>query len=133
MKITNNVFEALTRIDVLSRLLSCDDLPVMASYQLAKLTKVLEEEMKVYLQEKNKILDRYCKKDDDGKFIIENNSLVVHEGMMDDFNVKMKALMDIDNEIPVERVKIKIQHIPKGYISPVNFAFLENFIEFIVE
>jgi uncharacterized HAD superfamily protein len=133
MKITNNVFEALTRIDVLSRLLSCDDLPVMASYQLAKLTKVLEEEMKVYLQEKNKILDRYCKKDDDGKFIIENNSLVVHEGMMDDFNVKMKALMDIDNEIPVERVKIKIQHIPKGYISPANFAFLENFIEFIVE
>jgi hypothetical protein len=133
MNITNNVFETLTRTDVLAKLLNCDDLPVMASYQLAKLMKVLEEDMKVYLQEKNKILNRYCKKGEDGNFLIENNSLVVHEGMMDEFNLTMKTLMDIDNFIPMERVKIKLQHIPKGYISPANFVFFENFIEFIVE
>lgn len=50
MKITNGMLEGLTRTDVLTRLLNCETLPVKVSYQLAKLSKLLDESLKFYLQ-----------------------------------------------------------------------------------
>jgi len=133
MKITNGMLEGLTRTDVLTRLLNCETLPVKVSYQLAKLSKLLDESLKFYLQEKNKILDRYCKKDDNGKFIVVDNSLVVQEGKEEQFHSTMREMFEIENDIPMERVKINLDDIPKGIVSPANFAFLELFIEFVVE
>jgi hypothetical protein len=39
-------------------------------------------------------------------------------------------LLDIDVELGMDRVKIKLDSLPEGLLAPSEFPFLENFIEF---
>jgi hypothetical protein len=42
----------------------------------------------------------------------------------------MIDLLDIDVELGLDKIKIKLDSLPAGVLAPADFPFLENFIEF---
>lgn len=130
MIIKNLVLEALTRTDILSKLLNSKDLPVRSSFQLGKLVKLLSDAIKDYTDAKQKLLEKYAERDEAGKLKVENNQYRVPPENILQFNSDLTELLEIDIDLPMDKVKINLDNIPTGLISPVDFPFLENFIEF---
>ena len=64
MKLSNE--EILTDIAKLKEIAQ-KQLPIKASYAIAKNLKRIEDELEVYCQEREKLIDKYAEKDDKGK------------------------------------------------------------------
>ena len=58
--------------------ISQKQLPIKVSYAISKNIKKLEKELKIYNDERQKLIDRYCIKDEEGNNVIdENNNLKI--------------------------------------------------------
>ena len=48
-------------------------LPIKVSYAIAKNISKIEKELEIYNKERQKLIDKYCLKDEEGNLIDENN------------------------------------------------------------
>ena len=48
--------------------------PVKVSYAISKNVSKLERELKIYNSERQKIINKYCKKDEEGNLVIDENN-----------------------------------------------------------
>ncbi|MFR3072133.1 MAG: DUF1617 family protein [Paeniclostridium sp.] len=82
-------------------------LPIKVSYAIAKNVSKIENELKIYNNERQKLLDKYCVKDEEGKNKIdENNQLRITDENMDDWNKEINELLDIEIEIDIHKFNI---------------------------
>jgi len=77
MLVRNEVFEVVQNNPVLKALAESKDVPVRISFRLAKVLKVLDENLKMYLGVKQRLIEKYCKRNEMGEPVIENNQYTV--------------------------------------------------------
>ncbi len=81
-------------------------LPVKVSYAIAKNITKIEKELDIYNKERQKLLDKYCIKDDEGKNLIdENNQLKIADEHLEDWNKDINELLDIEIDIDIHKFK----------------------------
>jgi hypothetical protein len=102
-------------------------LPVKAGFAIAKNLNKIEGILNAYNKERQKLIDRYCEKDEDGKAKVENNSYAIKEESKDDFNKESEELLDIENEIEIH--KFKLETLDNTEISIVELQAIEYMIE----
>jgi len=77
-------------------------LPIKVSYAIAKNVSKIEKELEIYSKEKQKLVDKYCIKDENGNNKIdENNQLKIADENLDDWNKSINELLDIEIEIDI--------------------------------
>lgn len=82
-------------------------LPIKVSYALAKNISKIETELNIYSKERSKLIDKYCKKDKDGKNIVDkDNNLSIEDIYLDDWNKDLNELLDIEIEIDIHKFNI---------------------------
>ena len=87
--------------------ISRKELPVKVSYALAKNIAKIEKELEIYNSERQKLLDKYCVKDENGQNKIdENNQLKIQEMYLKDWEQDIKELQNIELEIDIHKFKI---------------------------
>ncbi len=104
MKLTNR--KIVTDANFLGALTQ-KQLPIRVSYSIAKNVAKIESELKVYNNEREKLIDKYCVKDEEGKNIIdENNQLKISDEHLDNWNKDINELLDIEVDIDIHKFNV---------------------------
>lgn len=81
-------------------------LPIKISYAIAKNISKIEKELEIYNQERQKIIDKHCIKDDEGNNVIdENNQLQIAYENLSAWNKEINELLDIEVDVEIHKFK----------------------------
>ncbi|GAB6170092.1 hypothetical protein JCM1393_25520 [Clostridium carnis] len=102
MKLSNK--QLVDSVVVLNRLTGMN-LNIKVSYAVARNIAKIDKEVKVYNDERAKLLEKYCVKDEEGKLKInEQGDLNIKEECLEDWNKDINQLMDIENEVDIHLI-----------------------------
>lgn len=125
MKLTNKkiVTDSMILMDI-----SRKELPIKVSYALAKNISKIEKELEIYNSERQKLLDKYCIKDENGENKVdENNQLKIQEEYLKDWNQDIKELQNIELEIDIH--KFKLEELNGYNMTPSELIAIDYMIE----
>ncbi len=129
--VKNEIFEVPKVLEGLNKLANSKEIPVKVSFKLIKLLKVFDENYRIYMQAKKRVLDIYADKDDSGQPKFDQNGTAV---VNDENRVPlMKDLFDlwqVEIDLPLDLIPVKISSLPEGLLSASDLIFLETFITF---
>lgn len=126
MKLTNE--RLLSDVQGLSQLTQ-KSLPVKVSFAIAKNIAKVESCLKVYNKEKQKLIDKYSVKDDEGRTIIgENNQITIQNEFLNGWNKDIKELNSIENEIDIHNLKISEFEKGDHTMTPGEFMLIDYMI-----
>jgi len=109
--------------------ISQKNLPIKVSYAIAKNIAKIEAEIKVYNKERQKLIEKYSVKDEEGKPLIEDNNIRIAEEFIMDWNRDIKDLLDIENEIDIHKFHIDELINSKCDMSPAELMLIDYMIE----
>ena len=124
MKLTNK--KIVADVNTLS-VIAQRKLPVKAGFAIAKNLNKIESVLNIYNKERQKLIDKYCEKDEEGKLKTENNTYEIKEGSKEDFNKESEELLEIENEIDIHKFNIK--ELDGVEISVAELQTIEYMIE----
>ena len=79
-------------------------LPIKVSYAIAKNIKKIDNELDIYNSEREKLIDKYCVKNENGeKLVDEDNNLRIAEDNLNDWNKAMQDLLDIEVDVDIHK------------------------------
>ena len=123
MKMTNR--EIQSKVQILQTITQ-RQLPVKASYAIAKNITTINRELKVFESEKMKIINEFALKDEGGNPKIEGNTYKIIEGKEEECNSKINELLDIEIDVEIRSFNINC-------IENINFSPSELLeIDFII-
>lgn len=124
MKITNK--KMLENAGFLS-IIAKKQLPVKVSYAIAKNISKIEKELKIYEEERLKLLEKYAVKDEDGKVVIEKNKIKIDENKRDSWEKEINELLEI--EVDINMHKFKLEYLDNLNMSAEELVLLDYMIE----
>lgn len=105
-------------------------LPIKVSYAIAKNVSKIEKELEIYNKEKQKLVDKYCIKDEKGNNKIdENNQLKIDNENLDDWNKSINELLDIEIEIDIHKFNINDLLNSNLDMTPSELMLIDYMIE----
>ena len=79
-------------------------LPIKISYAIAKNVAKIEKELEIYNKERQKLIDKYCIKDEEGNNLVdENNQLKIADENLESWNKDINELLDIEVDINIHK------------------------------
>lgn len=81
-------------------------LPVKFGYAVKKNASALKNAAVAYTAERKEILDRYAKKDKNGKNIVEDNCYVISD--QEEYAKEIEELLEIETEAEIQKVSEEI-------------------------
>lgn len=127
MKLTNK--KILNDIHMLNNLSNLE-LPVKVSYKIAKNIMNIEKELKVYNTQRQKLIDKYCLKDENNQNVIdENNNFTIDDKYLDKWNKKINELLDIEVNIDILTFKIDELMYDNYKMTPSQLMLIDYMIE----
>jgi len=109
--------------------ISQKNLPIKVSYAIAKNISKIEAEIKVYNKERQKLIEKYSVKDEEGKPLIEDNSIKIAPEHVEDWNRDIKELLAIENEVDIHKFHIDELVNSKCDMSPAELILIDYMIE----
>ena len=106
------------------------ELPVRVSYAIAKNINKIESELKVYDSQKQKLIDRYSEKGEDGKTLIDaENKIKIQDEYLEDWNRDIKELLAIENEVGIHKFNISELENSNCAMTPAELMLIDYMIE----
>lgn len=102
MKITNK--QIVESRGAIQKVLN-QDLSVRSQFKLNKNVSELNKVISIYEDSRQKIIEKYCDKNEEGKPLIENGCYVFKE-KNEEFNKDFNDLNDIENEVEIETMTL---------------------------
>ena len=125
MKLSNErILNDSTRLSSIAQ----KELPVKVSYAIAKNLAKLEAELKTYNTEREKLIEKYSIKDENGKTVAdENNQIKLQPEQVADWNKDIKELLAIENDIDIHQFSVEELN---GYsMTPAELMLIDYMIE----
>src|SRR5574340_880818 len=107
-------------------------LPVKIAYWLSRLQKELRRLSSAFDDERIKIAESSCLKNEDGKPKMGQGNVYEFDNdeIRDEVQKKIRELLNIEVEVGINKIDIEIEKL-QGSISPDEIVRLEPFINFI--
>ncbi len=123
MKLSNE--KLVNSIGVLSKLTQME-LPIKLSYALSKNITKIDRELTVYNKERQKLIEKYGEKDEEGKLKTKEDG-TINILDIDSFNKELKEILEIETEVDIhvidlEKVNADINITP-GELIIVDYMF----------
>jgi hypothetical protein len=91
-------------------ILTKEKLPVKTAYKLVKLLKKIDEEYKIFIEQRSKIINEYSEKDDKGNIIVnkdnDTNSIPIKNEFIKQCELELKELYQISFDIDFSLILI---------------------------
>lgn len=98
------------------------------AFKIARLARELNKEMETFNEQRRKILDTYCVKDENGEIKqAENGTVQIIPEKISDFNEEFNNLLK--TEVEINAAKIPIDAIDNFNITPQQILTIEMFID----
>lgn len=126
MKLTNSRLLADTQ--GLSQLTQ-KSLPIKVSYAIAKNIAKIQSELKIYNEERQKLIDKYSVKDEEGKTLVgEDNQITIQIEFLEAWTKDITELEEIEVEIDIHKFNINELLNGQYEMSPGEFMLLDYMI-----
>lgn len=127
MKLTNQkIVNDATALATLTQ----KQLPIKVSYAIAKNISKIESELKIYNSERQKLIDKYSVKDEEGNTIIdENNTLKIQVEFLEDWNRQLQELLYIEVDVDIHKFNIDDLMYCNCEMTPAEFMLIDYMIE----
>lgn len=125
MKLSNNkILNDMQRL----REISDKQLPVKVSYAIAKNLNKIESELKTYNNEREKLINKYAKKNSDGTVRAdEAGQIIFKEEYKKQWDKDINELLSIENEVDIHKFNISTL---EGYsMTPAELMLIDYMIE----
>ena len=98
------------------------------AFKIARLARELNKEIETFNQEKDKLLDKYGEKNEQGELLTdENNNIKIPPENMTEINNEFNSLLNTIVEINCD--KISIDQLDNFTITPQEMINLQSFLE----
>lgn len=98
------------------------------AFKIARLAREINKEMTTFNTERQKILEKYCIKDENGQLKInENGTVQVEPDKINEFNEEFTSLLETEVEINAE--KLPMDSIDSFDITPQQMLTIEKMFE----
>ena len=104
-------------------------LPIKVSYAIAKNISKIEKELEISNKERQKLIDKYCLKDEEGNLIDENNQFKIADGNLEAWNKDMNELLDIEIDINIHKFSKDDLFNSNCNITPAELMLIDYMIE----
>lgn len=129
MKLTLSNERIVNTIDTLGELNNAK-LPVKVAYAITKNINKINTELIAYTNEKAKLVDKYAKKDEEGKLKLdENGNAILKEEHIQDWNKDIAELLAIENDIDIHMINLDDLLNSDYAISPAKLAAIDFMIK----
>ena len=111
------------------RKLSTMELKGAVAFEVGRLVKRIEEELKLFDETRGALIQKYASRDNEGNLIINptTNEYVFTTENMIEFRKELEALLD--KEVELNAKKIQLQDISELNFTPAELIELEPLIE----
>lgn len=111
------------------RKLSTMELKGAVAFEVGRLVKRIEEELKLFDETRGALIQKYASRDEEGNLIINSttNEYVFTTENMIEFRKELEALLD--KEVELNAKKIQLQDISELNFTPAELIELEPLIE----
>lgn len=104
------------------------EMPARESFRILRMLKNIDREYEIIEATQRKILDTYCQKDENGNYVLdENSNLLIKPECITTFNEEMNSLLI--TKISLDSDKLNLSSLEKINLSPNQLLKLEDFIE----
>ena len=98
------------------------------AFKIARLARELSKEMETFNAERQKLLQKYCVKDENGELKTNDNGTVqVEPDKISEFNEEFSSLLETEVEINAE--KLSMDSLDSFDITPQQMISIEKFFE----
>ena len=103
-------------------------LPVKASYAIAKNISKMEVELILYNKERQKLLEQYGSRGEDSELIVgEGGNITIEKSDIKEWNKAITELLEIENEIAIH--KFSIEALEGTIMTASELLLIEYMIE----
>ena len=114
IKITNKYFDRLEIAETIKSILK-KDFACKTSYWLARIFNEIEDLSKTFGNEKQKIIDKYAKKDSNNEIIQDNGNITIIDVIA--FTKELNELLEIDLVLSTSKIEFDLEEEPKCSID----------------
>ena len=105
------------------------ELPIKVSYAIAKNMTKIQAELDTYNKERQKLIDKYAQRDDNGKIImIKDNQVQLDKTQLDNWNKDSNELLLIENDISIHKFHLSALE-GNNHITPSELMAISYMIE----
>lgn len=105
-------------------------LPKKISYAIAKNISKIENELKIYNSERQKLIDEYALKDEHGNAQSdEHNNLKIIDEHIKDWNKEINELLDLEVDVDIHKFSIEDLYSSDCDMTPSEFILIDYMIE----
>ena len=98
------------------------------AFKIARLARELDTEMKTFNEERQKIIQKYGNKDENGELIVDENGNVKFDNAnIEEINQDFSSLLETELEINAD--KLPMDSIDEFEITPQEMLQIEKFFE----
>ena len=127
MKIKNGALELLQKNKTLTKLFESKEIPIEVSFRLAEFARNVKPHVKLYLDMKYQLVNKFADKDSTGKIIMQNNNYMLSKHKKE-FVQEFTKLCEL--EIDLEKPIIELGQWAQGTVNAIDIRELYPLIEF---
>ena len=97
------------------------------AFKLARLVRELDKELKLFHEERTKLIQHYAEKDENGEIKVdENSNAMIPDDSIMECNQKIQELLDTTIEVNADKIPMELLDMLS--ISPQQALYIENFL-----
>lgn len=125
------LLDILNSQSTLAELNNCKGLSSVTAYRIAKNIKLVNEELKVYNDQRIKLLENLANKDKDGKPIIKAENGTQEYDLTDENKLKLQEEVNklLEEEINMDIKKVSLEQLDGAGLSPAQLSTIEYMLE----
>lgn len=117
-KVSNAIL--LASLDTMKGMLDNKNYSTKFNYAIGKNVIIIEKELEAYNMSRNKLIEKYAKRDENDKFIVEDNQIELTS--KEEFDKEIEELLKIENEIEFYDIKLSTLFENKNVSSRETIA-----------
>lgn len=125
------LLDILNSQSTLAELNNCKGLSSVTAYRIAKNIKLVNEELKVYNDQRIKLLENLANKDEDGKPIIKEDDGMQEYDLSRENKTKLQEEVNklLEEEINMDIKKVSLEQLDGAGLSPAQLSTIEYMLE----
>lgn len=125
------LLDILNSQSTLAELNNCKGLSSVTAYRIAKNIKLVNEELKVYNDQRIKLLENLANKDEDGKPIIKEDDGMQEYDLSRENKIKLQEEVNklLEEEINMDIKKVSLEQLDGAGLSPAQLSTIEYMLE----
>lgn len=123
--INSNIRDIVNSVPVFEQIVE-HEINGKIAFKIARLVRELDKELKLFHEERTKIIQRYAKRDENNKIITENENVMIDEDQIENCNKEIQDLLNTEVEINADKIPIDV--LETLSISPQQILLIDSFL-----